>query len=76
MTKMDEGHLYITSTRLLFDGSKKNISIPLGKVTRFTVFQDGLQIERESGPDHYFLGDSDWELAGTCLDGVLRKLAL
>ena len=43
-------------------------------ITKFTVFKDGLQIEKETGKDPYFLGASDWELAGACLDGAARKL--
>jgi hypothetical protein len=74
MTQLDSGILYITSTRLLFDGAKKNTSIPFGKITNFTVFTDGLQVEKETGPDDYFLGTSDWELAGACLDGAASKL--
>jgi hypothetical protein len=74
MTQLDAGHLYVTSKRVFFDGAKRNISIPLGKITNFIVFKDGLQIEKETGKDPYFLGASDWELAGACLDGAVRKL--
>jgi hypothetical protein len=70
MTQLDAGTLYITSTRLFFDGEKKNTSIPLRNITNFVVFKDGLQIEKEAGPDEYFLGAGDWELAGACLDAV------
>jgi hypothetical protein len=73
MTQLDSGKLYVTSTRLLFDGAKKNTSIPLRKITNFTVFKDGLKVEKETGPDQYFLGASDWELAGACLDGAASK---
>ena len=74
MTQLDTGDLYVTSKRLFFNGAKKNISIPLGKITMFTVFKDGLQIEKEAGKDPYFLGASDWELAGACLDAAASKL--
>jgi hypothetical protein len=63
MTQLDNGSLYVTSARLFFDGEKKNTSIPLGKITNFTVFKDELQIEKETGPDEYFLG---WLRLGTC----------
>jgi len=74
MTLLDTGNLYVTSKRVFFDGTKKNVSIPLAKITKFTVFKDGLQIEKEAGRDPYFLGASDWELAGACLDGAARRL--
>jgi hypothetical protein len=70
MTQVGTGNLYVTNKRVFFDGTKKNISIPLGKITNFTVFKDGLQIEKEAGKDLYFIGASDWELAGACLDGL------
>lgn len=74
MTQLDTGTLYVTSKRVFFDGTKKNISIPFGKITKFTVFKDGLQIEKEAGKDLYFVSTSDWELAGACLDVAARKL--
>src|SRR5687767_5028586 len=54
MTQLDTGNLYVTNKRVFFDGTKKNISIPLGKITQFTVFKDGVQIEKEAGKDPYF----------------------
>ena len=74
MMKLDTGTLYITSKRLFFDGSQRNRSLPLGKITKYTVFKVGLQIEMYNGKDPYFVGAGDWELAGACLDGALNKL--
>lgn len=74
MTQLDTGNLYITSSRLLFDGEKKNTAIPFGKVTTFTVYKDGLKIEKDTGSDQYFIGSGDWELAGACLDVAMGKL--
>ena len=74
MTKLDTGTLHITSKRLFFDGSQRNRSLPLGKITKYTVFKVGLQIEMYTGKSLYFVGAGDWELAGACLDAVLNKL--
>ena len=74
MTQLDTGTLYITSKRLFFDGSQRNRSLALGKITKFTVFKDGIQIEKDTGKDPYFVGAGDWELAGACLDAALGKL--
>jgi len=74
MTQLDSGNLYITNTRLLFDGEKKNTSIALIRITNFTVFKDGLQIEKDTGADQYFIGDCDWEIAGACLNSAVRIL--
>lgn len=70
MTEIDRGTLYITSKRLLFDGAKKNTSIAIGKISNFTAFSDGIQIEKGSGRDAYFVGEGDWELAGAVLNGA------
>jgi hypothetical protein len=74
MTQVDTGTLYVTTKRVFFDGTKKTASIPLGKITKFTVFKDGLQVEKEARKGLYFLGASDWELAGACVDAAARKL--
>jgi hypothetical protein len=73
MTQLDTGTLYLTSARLLFDGAKKNTTLPLRTITNFTVFKDGLKVEKETGPDEYFLGGGDWELAGACLDAAIGR---
>jgi len=36
----------------------------------FTVYKDGLQIDKQTGKDFYCLGDGDWELAGACLEAA------
>jgi hypothetical protein len=74
---LDEGILYLTSQRLLFDGSRKNVSIPFTKIIDFTVHGDGLQIEKETGKDVYFrfkgVDSKRMELWGVMLSGVMRK---
>lgn len=73
MTRLDTGALYITNKKVLFDGASRNVSITLGRITKFTVFKDGMQVEKSSGRDAYFTGTADWEVAGACLDGALSK---
>lgn len=73
ITHLDTGTLYITNKRLLYDGSKKNFNVTFGRITNFTVFKDGIQVEKDTGADHYFLGAGDWELAGACLDVAASK---
>lgn len=69
---LDAGVLYVTSKRLLFNGSAKNMQLPFKKIIAFTLFKDGVQIEKESGRDQFFLGDGDLELLGEILDSALR----
>ena len=72
MTMVDEGAFFITSKRVLIQGHRKKTSIPLTKVIHFTVYSDGLQIQKDSGRDVYVTGTGDWEIAGACLDAVAR----
>lgn len=71
------GTLYLTSNRLLFAGENKSTSIALSKIIDFTMFQDGIRIEKESGKDQFFqcaFGDSlTGERWGVMLQAAMRK---
>jgi hypothetical protein len=51
LAPLDEGVLYITNRRLLFDGSKQSRTFELSKIINFTPYSDGLNIERDRGKD-------------------------
>jgi hypothetical protein len=74
---LDNGTLYLTSQRLIFDGSKKNTSLPFSKIINFVLFADGLQIEKETGRDVFFefkgIDTNQMELWGVMLRGAMRK---
>lgn len=72
MTTLDTGVLYVTSTRLLFDGANKNATIALPTITGFTVHADALQVSKSRGRDAYFLTTEDPEVTGAVLNAVLR----
>jgi hypothetical protein len=71
MTEVDSGTLYITNKRLLFDGRKTNTAIAMGRIVRFTLFSDGLRIEKDSGKDQYFSSEGDLEVVGAVLEKLL-----
>jgi hypothetical protein len=72
LTLLDTGIVYLTNRRVLFDGAHHTTVIPLGRVLRFTLLADGLQIEKASGRDQWFVGaGGDWELLATCLERLL-----
>ena len=76
LREIDAGTLYITSKRLIFDGSMKSTALPLRRVLSFTVYQDGVQIEKDSGKDQYFkLNEFDSELLGAILDAAIERSA-
>jgi hypothetical protein len=72
LRQIDTGTLFITSKRLVFNGQSKNATVPFKKIIHFTLYQDGLQIEKESGRDPYFLGEGDVELIGVILEAALE----
>lgn len=73
LRQIDTGTLYVTNKRLLFNGQSKNVSVPLKKVIQFTLYRDGVQIEKDTGRDQYFLGEGDLELLGAVLESALRN---
>jgi tellurite resistance protein len=74
MTEVDRGNVYITSKKLLIQGARKKTSVSLGKIIHFTVFTDGLQIQKETGKDIWVVGDADCQIAGACLEAAARKV--
>ena len=73
MTQLDSGTLYVTNKRLLFDGAQNSKSIALKKIIRFTVFSDGIKIEKDTGKDQYFIGSGDSEVLGAVLEQVIAQ---
>lgn len=70
---LDAGVLYVTNRRLLFDGGRKTTAILFRRIIRFTVFADGLKIEKDAGKDQYFMtGEGDLEILGAVLDAAMR----
>lgn len=65
------GRLYITSKRLLFDGSLRNIAIPLSKILDYSIYSDGLVIEKDTGKDQFFKCSGDLELVAAILGGAI-----
>ena len=72
LRQIDSGTLYITNKRLLFNGAAKNQNVPFKKIVQFTAYKDGLEIEKVSGRDQYFIGSGDIELIGAILESALR----
>lgn len=71
MLQIDAGALFLTSKRVLIQGTRKKTSIPLQKLIHFTIYNDGLQLQKETGKDVYLTGEADWELAGACLESAV-----
>lgn len=73
LAPLDWGTLYITNRRLLFDGSKKSATIQLSKIINFTLYRDGIGIEKETGKDQIVQFDGEVEIAGAILGAALAE---
>ena len=58
---------------MLFDGSKKSTTIPFTKIINFSLYSDGVKIEKDSGKDQVFQWSGDSEILGTILQGALNR---
>lgn len=54
MTQIDEGILYFTNKRIIFDGSKGNKVYKPAQIINFEMFKNGLQLEKSSGKSPFF----------------------
>jgi Chloroplast envelope transporter len=70
---LDDGTLYFTNKRLLFNGSHKTTQIPLSKIIGATFYADGLIIEKSSGKDQVFKFNGDFEELQIIFDSLMTK---
>ena len=72
----DLGMLVVTSRRTVFQGARRNLSVPHARVESLTVFTDGLRLdELRPTPQRYFLVD-DPDLTAAMLLHAARKRRL
>lgn len=70
---IDEGTLYVTSKRLLFDGTRKNVSVRLSSIISYNVFSDGVVVDKQTGRSPHFMFEGDTELCGVILGELLAR---
>lgn len=61
MVYIDSGTVYVTNKRLIFDGTRKNTTIPLRKIMYLTPYRDGVEIEKETGRNPFLKFEADVE---------------
>lgn len=47
--RLDHGQLYLTNKRLLYLGDKQNRTIRLSQIVDFSVYNNGVEIEKDRG---------------------------
>ena len=70
---IDSGDVYITNKRIIFRGEHGNKTIALNKILSYTPYNNGIQIEKDSGKSPCFKCD-DPELMGMYLSRVIDDL--
>jgi hypothetical protein len=73
LQQLDTGQLYVTSKRLIFDGSRKSVTIPYRKILNITRYADGIGVEKDTGKDQVFTCTADMGVFCTALAGALRN---
>ena len=73
MTQVDEGTLYVTNKRIIFDGTKRNTSIRHSAILKIEAFSDGLKIEKASGRPPILVVRGDADVANALLAEVFHR---
>lgn len=72
MTPLSSGTLYVTSSRLLFNGNSRNTSVALKKIIDGHVFSDALRIEKNTGKPDLFSMTAPYARYTLALIGALK----
>jgi hypothetical protein len=71
--KIDNGILYITSERLLFTGSTKNMTIEYKKIVDFGKHGEGIEIVKDTGNNQYFMMKKNLLFAAQLVQHFIRN---
>lgn len=73
LTSLDSGEIYITGKRVIFNGSRRNLTLKLDSLLSFQPFSDGFALEKASGKSPHFSIAGDAELANVILGAALAR---
>lgn len=71
LTHIDDGTLYVTNKRVLFDGLRKNSAIRYSALLSFSVHSDGIILEKATGKSPHLILDGDVTEAAIVLGAVM-----
>jgi tellurite resistance protein len=73
LVEIDRGTMYVTSKRLIFDGSRKNTTIRLSAILSFSPCSDGLVLEKATGkPVQLEFAGGDAEMFHSILSAAMN----
>lgn len=74
LTAIDQGRVYVTNKRIIFDGQKKNTAIRYSSLISFEPYGDGVVLEKATGKSpHLLLSDTDTEIFHSVLGAALAQ---
>lgn len=73
LTFIDDGTLYITNKRVIFDGQKKNSAIRYSALIGMQMYADGIALEKATGKSPHLMLDGDVEHAAVTLSTMLAE---
>jgi hypothetical protein len=73
LTHVDDGTVYFTSKRILFDGAKANKAVPLRSVIAILPMSDGIVIEKATGRSPHIVLRGDVEVTAMILSAALER---
>lgn len=72
----DEGNLYLTNKRLLFKGKNGDKIILLSRIIDFSVFADGIEVQREGGKVPFLKLDNTSDIFAMLLGKSISQLSI
>lgn len=71
---IDSGKIYLTNKRIIFVGSHSNKNITLKKILDFTVYSNGIDIQKDTGKSPFFEFSENTDIFGALLGRLISEL--
>ncbi len=72
LKNIDSGALYVTNKRLIFMGHSGNKTIRLKSILDFTVYRNGIEIEKDSGKSPFFQFSKNVDIFAMILGRIIK----
>lgn len=69
---IDTGYLYLTSKRIIFMGQRRNKTIRLNRILDFTIFSNGVDIQKDAGASPFIQFSDNNDLFAMLLGRALQ----
>ena len=53
LTPIDSGQVYVTSRRVILEGARQNVSIPISSIIDFHTYKNGVELEKATGKNPF-----------------------